>query len=196
MWRGPRTLLLQAGWRDTNGDGVLDKNGVPLRFALLYPSSSPMRHTAAVEAQQMWRAVGVDVTLDRVEGPVFGARLPTGKWDVIINRVGEDPTPSSLVQSWSCESAHQPGSTNFAHWCDSTFDRLVQQAVTARNQPAAWRAVMARMATERPAIFMAAAHTPIAVHRRLDHVIIWPTHPWLSIWQWRVRPGEALPRDG
>lgn len=190
-----RALLLQAGWRDTNGDGVLDKGGVPLHFALLYPSSSAMRHTAAVEAQQMWRAIGVDVTLDRVEGPVFGARLPTGAWDVIINRVGEDPTPSSLVQSWSCEAAHEAGSTNFAHWCDPAFDHLVQQAVTARNQPAAWRAVMARMAAERPAIFMAAAHTPIAVQQRLEHVIIWPTHPWLSIWQWQVRAGEALPRD-
>ncbi|HEY3934821.1 MAG TPA: peptide ABC transporter substrate-binding protein [Gemmatimonadales bacterium] len=190
-----RMLLAEAGWRDTRGDGVLVKDGVPLHFSLLYPSSSAMRHTAALQAQQMWRAAGAAVDLDRVEGPVFGARLPTGRWDVMINRVGEDPTPSSLVQSWSCGAARRPGSTNYARWCDSTFDRLVTTATTAKDQPAAWRAALARMAAQRPAIFFAASTTPIAVHRRFDNVIVWPSRTWLSLWQWRVRPADALPRD-
>jgi peptide/nickel transport system substrate-binding protein len=190
-----RALLAQAGWRDARGDGVLAKDGVPLHFSILYPSSSAIRNTAALQAQQMWRAIGASVDLDRVEGPVFGARLPTGRWDVIVNRVGEDPTPSSLVQSWSCSAAHRAGSTNYARWCDSTFDRLVTTATTAKDQPAAWRAVLARMAEERPAIFFAASTTPIAIQRRYDNVIVWPSRTWLSLWQWRVRPADALPRD-
>ena len=190
-----RALLAQAGWRDANGDGILDKNGAPLRFSVLYASSSAPNNTIALQAQQMWRAVGADAQLDRLEGPVMGKRVIGGQFDLWINRVGQDPTPSSLVQSWSCTSARQPGSTNFAHWCDPTFDRLVKAATAARNQPRAWRAALAEMAAQRPAIFIAAPGNPIAVHPRYENAILWPSHTWLSLWQWRIRPGSALPRD-
>lgn len=190
-----RMLLAAAGWRDTDGDGVLDKNGTPLRFGIMYAASSAARNTIALQVQQMWRAVGVQADLDRIEGSVMRGRVFSGQFDIWINGVGQDPTPSSLVQSWSCGSARQPGSTNYAHWCDSTFDRLVAGATVARNQPAAWRGVLARMASQHPAVFIAAPSNLVAVHRRYDNVIIWPSRAWLSLWQWRVRPEAALPRD-
>ena len=190
-----RTLLAEAGWRDADGDGVLDKNGVPLRFNVMYPSSSAQRHTVALQVQQMWRAVGAQADLDRIEGSVIRGRVLTGQFDVWISAAVQDPTPPSLVQSWSCESAHQSPSTNYAHWCDSTFDRLVAAASSAKDQPAAWRSVLSRMASQHPAIFIAAPGNIVAVHRRYDNVIIWPSRAWLSLWQWRVRPAAALPRD-
>ena len=190
-----RALLAQAGWRDANGDGILDKNGAPLRLSVLYASSSEPNNRIALEAQPLWRAVGADVQLDRVEPPVVGKRVTTGQFDLWINRVGQDPTPSSLVQSWSCASARQPGSSNYAHWCDSTFDRLVMAATAAKDQPKAWRTALAEMAAQRPAIFIAAPGNPIAMHQRYENVILWPSHTWLSLWQWRVRPGAVLARD-
>lgn len=190
-----RALLAQAGWRDANGDGVLDKDGVPLRFALVYPSSSAFRHTIALQVQQMWRAVGAQVDLDRVEPAVYRPRVEGSQWDIVVQRVGQDPTPSSLVQSWSCDAARRPGSTNFARWCDSTFDRLVKTASVAKNQAASWRAVLARMTAQHPAVFLAAPRAQVAVHRRFDNVTIWPSHAWLSLWQWRVKSEAALPRD-
>ncbi|MGH7594212.1 MAG: ABC transporter substrate-binding protein, partial [Gemmatimonadales bacterium] len=190
-----RALLRAAGWRDTDGDGVLDKDGKPLRFTIMYAASSAPRNTIALQVQQMWHAIGAQADLDRIEGSVIRGRVFGGQFDIWINTATQDPTPSSLVQSWSCESAHQPGSTNFAHWCDSTFDRLTASAVVARDQPAAWRSVLARMASQHPAVFVAAPGNAVAVHRRYDNVILWPSRPWLSLWQWRVRPEAALPRD-
>jgi peptide/nickel transport system substrate-binding protein len=190
-----QTLLGQAGWHDANRNGILVKNGVPLRFSVLYGSSSEPNNTVALRAQQMWRAIGADAQLDRLEGPVVGKRVGVGQFDLVINRVGQDPTPSSLVQNWSCTSAHQPGSNNFAHWCDTTFDRLVATATAAKDQPKAWRAALAEMTAQHPAIFIAAPGNPIAIQQRYDNVVLWPSHTWLSLWQWRVRPGATLPRD-
>lgn len=190
-----RALLASAGWTDHDGDGIVDRNGVAMHFALAYPSSSAMRHTAAVLAQQMWRNIGVAVDLDREEVPVLQTRIPAGRWDVFINRVFEDPPPSSVVQSWSCAAAHQAGSTNYQRWCDSTFDRMVDAATRAADPAPAWRAAFTRMADQHPAIFFAAGHVPVAVHRRYEDVVIWPAHPWLSLWQWRVRAGQAIDRD-
>ena len=190
-----RVLLAQAGWRDANNDGVLDKNGVPFKFTVLYASSSEPNNRIALESQPLWRAVGVDAQIDKVEGAVLQKRVPTGQFDVWITRVGQDPTPTSLIQSWSCASARQPGSTNFSHWCDSTFDRLVSTAAAAKDQPKAWRAVLTEMANQHPAIFIAAPGNPIAIHQRFENAVLWPSHSWLSLWQWRVRPGAALARD-
>ena len=39
-----RALLDEAGWRDSDGDGTRDKNGVPFRFEFLLPTGSePVR---------------------------------------------------------------------------------------------------------------------------------------------------------
>ena len=190
-----RALLSEAGWRDANGDGILDRNGVPLSFSVMYGNTNSPANTIGLQVQQMFRAIGVDLRLDRVEGAVVGQRIMNGQWDMVYARRTQDPTPSSLVQSWSCESARRPGSTNAAHWCDAAFDRLYATAITAKNQPAAWHAALDRMASQYPAIFIAAPSNPIAVHRRFDNVIIWPSRTWLSLWQWRVRPDAALARD-
>jgi peptide/nickel transport system substrate-binding protein len=190
-----RALLAAAGWRDNDGDGILDRNGTPFHFRITYGNTTEFRHVLAQKVQQQWRAIGVDAEIDRVDVPTLRQRILSGQWDLYNTSAKQDPTPSSLVQSWSCESAHQTGTSNFAHWCDPTFDKLVSAALAAKDQPAAWRAAYARMSTERPAIFMAAPANTIAVHTRFDNAIIWPSHSWLSIWQWRVRPEAALPRD-
>jgi peptide/nickel transport system substrate-binding protein len=190
-----QALLAQAGWRDGNGDGVLDRNGVPLHFVLLVATSSAPANQIALLAQQAWRKIGVDMQIEPVEGPVIGARAAAGQFDMVYRRALQDPTPSSLVQAWSCDGARQPSGGNYARWCDSTFDRMLHVAATAKNQPAAYREVLARVTLAHPAIFMAAPSNAIAVSSRYDNVTLWPSRTWLSVWQWRVRPSAALPRD-
>lgn len=190
-----RTLLAAAGWRDANGDGILDRNGSPLRLVMMYPNTSGARHSFALQAQAMWREAGVDVQLERVERAAFIERMNAGRFDLIIDGGNQDPTPSSLTQRWSCAAAADSASLNTLRWCDPTFDRLLAGAETAADPIAAYRAALARMASEVPAIVLAAPLNQVAVHRRYTNVQVWPTKSWLSLWQWRVRPDAALPRD-
>ncbi len=190
-----RTLLAAAGWRDANGDGILDRNGSPLRLVMIYPSTSGARHTFAVQAQAMWREAGVDVQLERIDRSAFTERMETGRFDLTIDGGNQDPTPSSLTQRWSCAAAADSASLNKIRWCDPTFDRLLASAETAANPVAAYRAALARMASEVPAIILAAPLNQVALHTRYANVQIWPTKSWISLWQWRVRPDAALPRD-
>lgn len=190
-----RRLLDQAGWLDHDGDGVRDRNGTPLHLTLIYPNTSAPRHAMALQAQQMWRAVGVAVDLEPSDFSAYQARRKSGQWDLDISAAIQDASPSSLVQSWSCQAATTAGSSNVARWCDPAFDRLVQAAITASDPVKAWRAALARMTSDHPAIFLAAPVDLVAISRRYDNVSVLPVRPWLSLWQWRVRPGAALPRD-
>lgn len=190
-----RALLAGAGWRDADGDGIVERNGTPLRLQLIYPSSSGPRHSLAVQAQAMWRTAGVEVELNRIERLDFTERMAAGRFDLTIDGGQQDVTPSSLTQRWSCASAADSSSLNTLRWCDPTFDRLLATAETAADPVAAYRAALGRMASEVPAIVLAAPLNQVAVHRRYANVQIWPAKSWLSLWQWRVRPDVALPRD-
>ncbi len=190
-----RRLLDQAGWHDSDHDGIRDRNGVPMHLTLIYPNTSAPRHAMALQAQQMWRAVGVAVDLAPSDFSAYQARRKSGQWDLDISAAIQDASPSSLVQSWSCQGAETAGSSNVARWCDPRFDSLVQAAITSPAPLKAWQAAMARMTADHPAIFLAAPVDLVAISRRYDNVSILPVRPWLTLWQWRVRPGAALPRD-
>ena len=50
-----RQLLVSAGWSDSDSDGILDKNGQPLSFELILPSSSGSRRQAATIMESQLR---------------------------------------------------------------------------------------------------------------------------------------------
>jgi peptide/nickel transport system substrate-binding protein len=190
-----RRMLAEAGWRDTDSNGVLDREGVELSVGIIFPSTSAPRRGAAVQVEQMWRAIGVKATLEPLEGPVWLQRRDAGRFDVDIGAVNQDPSPSSLVQSWSCASASATPTSNVGRWCDAEFDRRLQAAGTARDPVAGFRDALARMAEWQPAVVIAAPANLVTVHRRYDNVIIRPSKAWTDLWRWRVRPGAELPRD-
>jgi ABC-type transport system substrate-binding protein len=71
-----KALLAEAGWRDTNGDGVVDKGGEPLMLQLLFPAKHYGQAfdemTAAVV--EMVKDVGVGVVVKSLD---FGTLLQT-----------------------------------------------------------------------------------------------------------------------
>ena len=56
-----RRILAAKGWKDTNGDGVLDKGGKPFSFELLSNAGNQQRNDAAVMIQEQLKQVGVQV---------------------------------------------------------------------------------------------------------------------------------------
>ena len=193
--RAARALLAEAGWRDTDGDGVLDRNGAPLELRIIYPGPSASRSVIAVQVERMLDAAGVRAVLEPLEGPVWFAKRRAGDFDIDISAVNQDASPYSLVQAWSCTAASQPITSNVGRWCDAEFDRLLAGAATQRDPNAGYRAALERMADWRPAVVVAAPINIVAVHTRLEQVRIRPIKAFTDLWRWRVRPGAALARD-
>lgn len=71
-----KALLAEAGWRDTDGDGVLDRGGEPLALQLLFPAKhygQGFDETTPAVAE-MLKAIGVRVDIRPVD---FGTLLQT-----------------------------------------------------------------------------------------------------------------------
>jgi peptide/nickel transport system substrate-binding protein len=188
-----RRLLARDGWRDTDGDGILDRDGRPLAFSLLVPAPVAARRLMATQMQEAWRRLGIGVELEILEPGVYLQRRAAGRYDAEMAGSTQDPTPSGLSQSWSCGAI---GAGNVSHYCNPAFDSLIARAGGSRgNAPALWRRAVATLAEDLPAIFLAAQVFVVPVHRRFVGVVVRPESLWADVWRWRIAPGAALPRD-
>lgn len=74
-----RELLSQAGYQDTNGDGMVEKIGQPLTMELLTYPQRPELPAIAQVVQANLKDIGIRVNIRLVEG--IDAALEQGDWD-------------------------------------------------------------------------------------------------------------------
>ena len=58
--RRRKTLLDEAGWRDSNGDGIRERDGRPLAFTLITQAGFAVRESVAQVLQRQFRDIGVE----------------------------------------------------------------------------------------------------------------------------------------
>ncbi|MDF2715491.1 MAG: nickel transporter substrate-binding protein [Paenibacillus sp.] len=58
---GAKKLLEEAGWKDGNGDGVLEKGALKAQFTLIYPSGDVTRQSLALATADMIKPVGIQI---------------------------------------------------------------------------------------------------------------------------------------
>jgi peptide/nickel transport system substrate-binding protein len=184
-------LLRSAGWRDTDGDGILERGGHPLRFTLMFPGTSPVRRLAAQLLQDQWRRIGAQVDLTPFDFPAYADHRNTRRFDVDLTVVNQDPDPAGLTQGWSCS-----GGTNVGSYCDPAVDSLLLRASAAADGGRAlWQTALRRIDSDAPAAFLFAPANVVAVHRRFGDVALRPESLWSGLAGWHVTPGQQLPRD-
>lgn len=183
---GARELLRSRGWRDSDGDGILDRDGRPLRLRLNYPATSATRGQMALQVQEQLRQVGIGIELNRLDAPVWMSRRNQGDFDIDFASASLDPSPSGLVQSWSCEGR---SGSNVAQYCNPLVDSLLGAAQSRRvNALQTYRAAVHTIVADIPAIFLFAPVNPVAIHGRFNNVALRPDSPWASLWRWTIRP--------
>jgi peptide/nickel transport system substrate-binding protein len=185
-------LLQSRGWVDQDGDGVRERDGQPLTLRLLLPNTSGIRKEMSLLIQHQLRQVGVALELVQVDGPTWMERRTAGKFDIDFAASLQDPSPSGLVQSWSCT-----GSSNVGRYCDPAVDSLLERAILARHDArSTWHDVLRRIEADAPAAFIYAQTYAFVVNRRFRDVAIRPESSWSSVWRWKVGAPPAVGAAG
>lgn len=120
------SLLAEAGWADSDGDGVLDKDGESLSFELLYGGGSPLADQLVAYMQDAWKAVGIDATPRALEFPALIEATTTNlDWDVALYNFSWDAT---FIQDamFGCNQ-YQVG-FNDMKYCNPDLDTIDDEA--------------------------------------------------------------------
>lgn len=128
-----KRLLDRAGWVDSNGDGVRDKDGV--RLELDYGTTiGEIRQDVQAVIQQQLAQVGIKVNLYSVEADVYfagyGENGPAARGQYDIQEWSDGPLfPDADIYYWLCSeipSNEYPAGSNWFYLCDEELDRLIQ----------------------------------------------------------------------
>lgn len=188
-----RRRLAELGWRDTDGDGVLDHGRARLAFDFLVPGSSAMRVRAAQVIQDQLRRVGVELRVVEMEFRAWSDRMDAGRFDAVFGARQQDPSPASILEAWTTA-----GPANAGRYTNPTVDRLIADAVRAREVERAralWHEALALIGADAPAIWVYEPTVYAAVHTRFRNVTIRPDMLTATVWTWRVDPARMLARD-
>lgn len=185
--------LDSLGWRHAAGSPWRSRGGRRLAFGLLVPTTSRVRQQAAVLLQEQWRRVGADVRIEALDFPTFDRRGREGDFDVVFFSRTLDPTPAMLAQFWQSGAADNVGA-----YASARFDSLLAAAAAAPTRDEAlprYRAALARLADDVPAIQLYSPNNAAAVHRRFADVTIRPDSWLATVATWRVPADQRIPRD-
>jgi peptide/nickel transport system substrate-binding protein len=121
-----RTLLAEAGWTDSDGDGILDKDGKPFAFTIVTNQGNDQRVKSGEIIQRRFREIGVDVKLRVIEWASFlNEFINPGNFDATILgwTVPIDPDGYNVWHS----SKTGPRELNFVGFKNAEVDELLEK---------------------------------------------------------------------
>ncbi len=126
-----RKLLAEAGWKDTDGDGILDKDGVPFHFKLIYNIENNQRKSIAEVTQQQLRKLGIQVEIASYEWSAFLERVNKRNYEACVLgwSLSLDPDP---YQIW--HSSEREKGFNFVNYENPEVDKLIELQRTELDQ--------------------------------------------------------------
>ncbi|BDA67752.1 ABC transporter, oligopeptide binding protein [Rivularia sp. IAM M-261] len=137
-------LLDEAGWKDTNENGIRDKNGVEMNV-LFQTSANPVRQKIQEIVKQGLTSIGVKVDLKSIDPSIFFSGDPnnpdtTSRFQAdmqLFSDNNNNPDPSISMKSWTCSEIAQKennwSKNNFSRYCNPEYDKLWQQSTTELN---------------------------------------------------------------
>ena len=181
-------LLAEAGWKDTDGDGWLDRDGVIFEFEFLGLAGDPVHMMVIELALEYYAAIGVRLNPLFLEWGDFVGRLDPPRRDFeaffLGFSVGVDPDPHVYYHSSQAEWGFND--TNFV---DIIVDVLIEagrrEMVFERRKEIYW-ALHERLNELQPVSFMFHVEALMGISRRFRGVIPSPVGLLWNVEYWWV----------
>ena len=166
---GAARLLDEAGWKDTDGDGIRDRNGRPFAFDLLVSAGSEIGRQIDEMLSAELARIGVTARIRTLEWAAFVEKVDAGDFEAASlawSAVDPNPDPYFYWHSSQCS----PQGLNNGCYASPEADRLMEQA-RLETDPAHRREALGRLhrllRDDAPAIFVVNAAQKVAFRKRI-----------------------------
>ena len=125
-----KALLAEAGWKDSDGDGVLDREidgkRVPLRFEIISNSGNPIRRSVGLAVIDQMKRAGIDASFRDLDWSIMLDKVGKFDFDAVILGWQMGVTAPDLYQIWHSSQAVKGGSNHIAYKSPEV-DKLLEQ---------------------------------------------------------------------
>ncbi len=182
-----RRMLAEEGWKDVNGDGLLEKDGKSFRFTIMTNQGNTERIRTAEIIQQNLRAVGIDVNIRVMEWQAFLEQIDKRSFDAIILgwSMGRDP---DIYDIWH-SSKTKKGEYNFIGYRNPEVDRLLvegRRTFDIGKRKKIYYRIHAILAEEQPYAFLYVPDALPIVHKRFKGIEVAPLGIMYNFIHWYV----------
>lgn len=124
-----KKMLSEAGWKDTDGDGVLDKviDGKKTDFKFTFiNNNNPKRKKVMLIVIEQLKELGIQAELQDYEWSVFLDKTKKHQFDACYSAWQLNVTPEDPYQIWHSSQSEGEGS-NFISYVNPESDKLLEQ---------------------------------------------------------------------
>ncbi|MDR7418229.1 MAG: ABC transporter substrate-binding protein [Armatimonadota bacterium] len=114
-----RALLDEAGWRVNARTGIREKDGRPLSLGIAMLHHKELGEYLATQ----FRAIGVELRVEVIPGPVQLQRAASGQFDLMYQRL-RSFEPDDLFSLWYSQNNY-PGGWAWSRFQDATLDQIL-----------------------------------------------------------------------
>ncbi|MGK7875948.1 MAG: peptide ABC transporter substrate-binding protein [Xenococcaceae cyanobacterium] len=137
-------LLDEAGWVDTNNNGIRDRDGLEMQV-VFQTSVNPLRQKTQEVVKQGLQSIGFGVELKSIDASIFFSSDPANTdttehfyADLQMFTTGNiNPDPGTYMKTYTCGEIPQKANNwtgdNVSRYCNQTYDNLWQQSRTELN---------------------------------------------------------------
>jgi len=129
-----KALLDEAGWKDTNGDGVRDKDGQKLSFTMITQAGFAVRENVAQVLQRQFKDVGIEAAVQLHDGTSISKLWFEGKFHAMLHwwQLPADPE----LTLFFAKDRMPPAGRNINYVSDDQLTSLVYAADRTVDQAA------------------------------------------------------------
>ena len=192
-----KKLLNEVGWKDTDGDNILDKNidgrNLKFEFSLNYLTTQiEWKDMATMIADGLSKA-GLKVNLNPLDYPVFVGNARLHDFDMMIASWGQSALPEDFSQLWHTESWATNGS-NFPGFGNAQSDALIDSIKITMNDSIRnelSHRFQRMVYDEQPMVFLFASLRRVIVHKRFGNIEFYFERPGIMINNFKLLSGVS-----
>jgi len=183
-----KELLAQAGWRDTNKDGWLDKDGHIFEFTIMVNQGNDLRQQAAQIIQRRLSQVGIKVKIKVVE------------WSVMITEFINKKQFEAVLMGWGLarepdcfdiwhSSKTKEGEFNFISYKNDEVDQLLvegRRIFDTKKRAKIYKRIHEILYEEQPYMFLWIADQLPIVDKRIKGIEVAPAGIYHDFIHWHI----------
>lgn len=195
-----KELLAEAGWKDSNGNGIVDKEidgqlqDFKIEFA--YNQGNDTRKKVGIALKEAARQAGIDVSVVSMEWSVFLERVKNHEIEMWYGAWVFDTRPSDPKQIWHTSSYE--GGSNYTGFGTAETDALIESIrmeMDPEKRNKLYRQWQEILHDEVPYVFLYGGKRRNAIHKRFTNLNETARDPGYSGGGLQLAPGYSFAND-